>query len=103
MVGKFGDRDRRFGINYFDFQLIFYVGPNTPTYRNIVNGGASFRWSFGPLSAWGSKESTTILTTHPSLECLVTLHHGDPIHLQFGTSNTETLGLYHTHYIATLL
>jgi len=30
--------------------------------------GASFRWSFGPLSAWGSIESTTILTTHPSLE-----------------------------------
>jgi len=32
-----------------------------------VNGGASFRWSFGPLSAWGSTGSTTILTTHPSL------------------------------------
>ena len=33
----------------------------------LINGGASFRWSFGPLSAWGSIVSTTILTTHPSL------------------------------------
>ena len=33
----------------------------------ILNGGASFRWSFGPLAAWGSIESTTILTTGPSL------------------------------------
>ena len=33
----------------------------------VINWGASFRWSFGPLSAWGSIESTTILTTHPSL------------------------------------
>ena len=32
-----------------------------------VNGDASFRWSFGSLSAWGSIESTAILTTHPSL------------------------------------
>ena len=32
-----------------------------------LNWGASFRWSFGPLSAWGTIESTTILTTHPSL------------------------------------
>ena len=27
-----------------------------------INGGASFRWSFGPLSAWGGIESTIILT-----------------------------------------
>ena len=33
----------------------------------IINGGAFFRWSFDPLSAWGSIESTTILTTHVSL------------------------------------
>ena len=33
----------------------------------FINGGASLRWSFGPLSIRGSKESTTILTTHPSL------------------------------------
>ena len=33
----------------------------------LVNGGASFRWSFCPLCAWGSIESTTILTKHPSL------------------------------------
>ena len=32
-----------------------------------VKWSASFRWSFGPDSAWGSKVSTTILTTHPSL------------------------------------
>ena len=35
--------------------------------RKNINGGASLRWSFGPLSAWGSIETTTILTTHPSL------------------------------------
>jgi len=38
----------------------------------IINGCASFRWSFGPLFARGSKESTTILATilatHPNLE-----------------------------------
>ena len=34
---------------------------------NPINGNASFRWSFCPQSAWGSIESTTILTTHPSL------------------------------------
>ena len=33
----------------------------------LLNGGVSFRWSFGPHFAWGSIESTTILTTHPSL------------------------------------
>ena len=33
----------------------------------FINGGASFQWSFGPHSVWGSIESTTILTTHPSL------------------------------------
>ena len=32
-----------------------------------VKESASFQWSFGPNSAWGSKESTTILTTRPSL------------------------------------
>ena len=32
-----------------------------------LNGGASFWWSFRPNSAWDSIESTTILTTHPSL------------------------------------
>jgi len=36
--------------------------------RIIINGGASFRWSFGPHYAWCSIESTTILTTHPSLD-----------------------------------
>ena len=33
----------------------------------IINGGTSFQWSFGPFSTCGSIESTTILTTHPSL------------------------------------
>ena len=33
----------------------------------IVNRGASFRWSFGPHSAWDSIESTIIFTTHPRL------------------------------------
>ena len=33
----------------------------------LLNGGASFRWSFGPHSAWSSIESTTILTPHSSL------------------------------------
>ena len=32
-----------------------------------LNWDPSFRWSFGPFSAWGSIESTTILTTNPSL------------------------------------
>ena len=35
-----------------------------------INGGAPFRWSFDPLSVWGSRESTTILTTNPSLRLL---------------------------------
>ena len=39
----------------------------------LINGGASFRWSFGPLSAWGSIESTTLLTAHPSLLKKLTL------------------------------
>ena len=36
--------------------------------NQLVNRGASFRWSFGPHSALGSIESTTIFTTHPSLQ-----------------------------------
>ena len=32
-----------------------------------INGNAPFRWSFRPNSEWGSKESTTVLTTHPGL------------------------------------
>ena len=38
-----------------------------PVFNLPINGGASFRWSFGPLTAWGSIESATILTTHPRL------------------------------------
>ena len=40
---------------------------NQTLLKVIINGGASFRWSFGPLSVWDSIESMTILTTHPSL------------------------------------
>ena len=32
-----------------------------------VKWGASSRWSFGPIFAWCSKESSTIGKTHPSL------------------------------------
>ena len=41
------------------------------SYKLTLNGGASFRWSFGPLFAWGSIESTTILNIHPSLSNFV--------------------------------
>ena len=54
-------------VNKFDF--LFYSEQSGFTFPFTVplNGGASFRWSFGPISAWGSIESTTILTTLPSL------------------------------------
>ena len=35
--------------------------------QNILKWGASTRWSFGPNFAWGSKETTTIGKTHPTL------------------------------------
>ena len=38
------------------------------SWLHVINGDADFRWSSGPHSAWGSKESTAILTTHPSLK-----------------------------------
>ena len=48
-----------------------FIGIDRPTKfdfdTKIVNAGSSFRGSFGPLSTCGSIESTTILTTHPSL------------------------------------
>ena len=34
---------------------------------NSLNWGASFWWSFGPNSAWGSLETTPIVNMHPSL------------------------------------
>ena len=40
---------------------------------SFLKRGASSQRSFGPHSAWGSKESTTILTTHPSLSVWVKL------------------------------
>ena len=42
-----------------------------------LNGGVSFRWLFGPLFVWGSKESTIILTTHLSLVWWI--HHSSKI------------------------
>ena len=51
-------RDRKSGIVLWDFQ---------PSKPKTVNRGALFRWSVGPLSAWGSIESNTVLTKHPSL------------------------------------
>ena len=60
-----------FSIDHFlrNWNVLFSSinGRTCPNFRTKVNGGASLRWSFGPHSAWGSIESTTILTTHPSL------------------------------------
>ena len=56
--------------NYFEKEVNhvdIYDSDMVSLDSNVVNGGASFRWSFGPLFAWGSKESTTMLTTHSSL------------------------------------
>ena len=63
-----------------------------------INGGASFRWSFGPHSTWGSIESATILTTHPSLIQLG-LHQYQKYQYQFHFwhwwhSNTPTSIMY---------
>ena len=33
----------------------------------IIKWDASFRWSFGPICAWGSIKTMTIGTTHPTL------------------------------------
>ena len=51
-------------------KMLDRLGPDQVKFEktfSYLNGDASFRWPFGPHSAWGSKESTTILTTHPSL------------------------------------
>ena len=56
-----------------------------------INEGASFRWSFGPLSAWGSIESTTILTTHPSL---LSRYHS-PYPLQLGIIYSSIIHIVH--------
>ena len=44
------------------------ITPFISNSNRVLNRGASFRWSFGPLSAWRRIDSTTILITHPSLE-----------------------------------
>ena len=33
---------------------------------DIIKWGASFRWSFGPNSAWGNIETTTVENTQPT-------------------------------------
>ena len=62
-------------------------------HRQGLNGGASFQWSFGPHSAWGSIESTAILTTYPSLLDFVDMHHNRPVltknQIQFGTARSK--------------
>ena len=32
-----------------------------------IQWGSFFQWSFGPSSAWGSIETTTVGETHPTL------------------------------------
>ena len=36
-------------------------------FNRIIKWGASSRWSFGPISAWGSIETTITRKTHPTL------------------------------------
>ena len=48
--------------------ILYCKCPKNDVINLVINWDASFRWSFGPLSAWGSIESMTILTTHPSLK-----------------------------------
>ena len=55
-------KNHNFAIAISQFFAIHFT-----TILQWINRGASFWWSFGPLSAWGSIESMTILTTHPSL------------------------------------
>ena len=69
----------RYGIRYIIYDMVredsmiltFHRKPPASDQElydiERVNGGASSRWSFGPHSAWGSIESTTIFTTQPSL------------------------------------
>ena len=40
----------------------------------ILKWGASFLWSCSPKSVWGSKETTTIAKTHPTLFWSITTH-----------------------------
>ena len=46
----------------------------------LLNGGTSFRWSFGPNFAWGSIESNTILITRPSLPNFRWAYSSLPVH-----------------------
>ena len=61
--------------NYVSISLSENPKPN-------INGSVSFRWSFGPHSARGSIESTTILTTHPSLYTLIPVYCSMHFHAQ---------------------
>ena len=75
----FNTFDRLNGIYHMSgqylFQTSFQITNRANKFRAMthiqlfgLNWGASFRWSFGPLSTWGSIESTIIFTTHPSLK-----------------------------------
>ena len=56
------------GTSYSTFYLYKIDSGNIIASSEVrINGGASFRWSFAPHSAWGSIKLTTILTTHHSL------------------------------------
>ena len=61
---EFGRNDHWEGAPHFTLSSKIL---KIPVFNLPLKGSASFRWSFGSLSAWGSIESTTILTTHPRL------------------------------------
>ena len=63
--------DLQHAICKFSFRPKLQLITSLPIKCKVLNGGASFRWSFGPhnkgISAWCTIESTAILTTNPSL------------------------------------
>ena len=58
--------------DYVPVQIILPTNDRLPWQIQPLNGGASFRWSFGPIFTWGGIESTTILITHSSLVFVLT-------------------------------
>ena len=65
-------------LNIYFFKVTI-IKKKTSLKAEFINRGASFGWSFGPHSAWGSIGSTTILTTHPSLRQIVKNDFGKTI------------------------
>ena len=53
--------------NYWTLFNAFYFSATGKFYARMIKWGVSSRWSFHPISAWGSIETTTIGKTHPSL------------------------------------